>query len=53
MCIMTVGTNLAKNVFAAHGVYGNETPALVKSKVSRDQLLPCLIGMEACSGAHH
>jgi len=33
---------------------------LVKPKVSREQLLPlianflpCLIGMEACSGAHH
>ncbi|MDG6392960.1 transposase, partial [Pseudomonas savastanoi pv. phaseolicola] len=33
---------------------------LVKPKVARDQLVPliaqlppCLIGMEACSGAHH
>jgi transposase len=35
-------------------------PVLVKPRVPRDQLLtliaqlpPCLIGMEACSGAHH
>lgn len=38
----------------------NGKPALVKPKVSRADLLPliaqlppCLIGMEACSGAHH
>jgi len=60
MSIMTIGIDLAKNVFAIHGVDENGKAALVKPKVTRDQRLPlvvqrppCLIGMEACSGAHH
>ena len=60
MSIITVGIDLAKNVFAVHGVDENGRAALVKPKVSREQLLPliaqlppCLIGMEVCSGAHH
>jgi len=60
MSIITVGIDLAKNVFAVHGVDDNGKAALVKPKVSRADLLPliaqlppCLIGMEACSGAHH
>ena len=60
MNIITVGIDLAKNVFAVHGVNDNGKPVLVKPKVSRADLLPlianlppCVIGMEACSGAHH
>ena len=60
MSIITVGIDLAKNVFAVHGVDDNGKPVLVKPKVARDKLLelvanlpPCLIGMEACSGAHY
>lgn len=60
MSIITVGIDLAKNVFAVHGVDDNGKPVLVKPKVARDKLMelvaglpPCLIGMEACSGAHH
>lgn len=60
MSIMTVGIDLAKNVFAVHGVDENGRAVLVKPRVARDRLLdlvvqlpPCLIGMEACSGAHH
>lgn len=60
MHIITIGIDLAKNVFAVHGVDENGKAALIKPKVARDQLLPlianlppCLIGMEACSGAHH
>lgn len=60
MNIITVGIDLAKNVFAVHGVNDSGKPALVKPKVQRADLLPlianlppCLIGMEACSGAHH
>jgi len=60
MSIITVGIDLAKNVFAVHGVNDSGKPELVKPKVSRADLLPlianlspCLIGMEACSGAHH
>jgi transposase len=60
MNIVRVGIDLAKNVFALHGVDKSGQAILVKPKVSRNQLLclvaqlpPCLIGMEACSGAHH
>ena len=60
MSIVTVGIDLAKNIFAFHGVDQNGKAVLVKPKVRREQLLeevaslpPCLIGMEACSGAHH
>lgn len=60
MSIITVGIDLAKNVFAVHGVDDNGKSVLVKPKVARDKLLelvaqlpPCVIGMEACSGAHH
>ena len=60
MSIITVGIDLAKNVFAVHGVDDNGKPTLVKPKLSREHLLPliaqlppCVIGMEACSGAHH
>ena len=60
MSIMTVGIDLAKNVFAVHGVDENGKAVLVKPKVARDhlsaliaQLSPSLIGMEACSGAHY
>ena len=56
--ITTVGIDLAKSVFSLHGVDGAGRVVL-KRTVRRDQLtevvsaLPrCLIGMEACSGAH-
>lgn len=60
MSIITVGIDLAKNVFAVHDVDDNGKAALVKPKVSREHLSAliaplahCVIGMEACSGAHH
>ena len=60
MAIVTVGIDLAKNVFAIHGVDAAGKPALVRTNVPRAKLLeliaslpPCLIGMQACSGAHH
>ena len=60
MAIVYVGIDLAKNVFAVHGVDEHGKPALVRPKVTRDKLHelvavlpPCTIGMEACSGAHH
>ncbi len=60
MSIITVGIDLAKNIFAVHGVDENGKAALVKPKVSRErlpllivQLPPCLIGMEARSRAHY
>src|SRR3989454_8622111 len=56
--ITTAGIDLAKKVFALHGIDGSGKVELRRT-VRRDQLLgvvaslpPCLIGMEACSGAH-
>ena len=58
--IVTIGIDLAKNVFAVHGVDATGKSALVRPSVACPKLLeliaslpPCLIGMEACSGAHH
>ena len=60
MAIVCVGVDLAKNVFAIHGVDEVGKAVWVQARVPRAQLLaafsnlpPCLIGMEACSGAHH
>lgn len=60
MAIVTLGIDLAKNVFALHGVDATGRAILVRPSVSRAKLLetvaglpPCLVGMEACSGAHH
>lgn len=60
MTIVFVGIDLAKSVFALHGVDEGGKAALVAPKVPRDKLLekmaalpPCIVGMEACSGAHH
>ena len=38
MSIMTIGIDIAKNVFAVHGVDENGKPALIKPKVAREQL---------------
>ena len=60
MTILYVGIDLAKSVYAIHGVNEAGKPELVRPKVARAKLLeliaslpPCVIGMEACSGAHH
>jgi transposase len=60
MAILYVGIDLAKNIFAIHGVNDAGKPELVRPSVARGKLLeliallpPCVIGMEACSGAHH
>ena len=60
MAILTVGIDLAKNVFAVHGVNDAGKAELVRPAVPREQLTalvaalrPCVIGLEACSGAHH
>ena len=60
MTIVTVGIGLAKNVFAVHGVDATGKALLIRPHVPRGKLLeliatlpPCLIGMEARSGAHH
>ena len=60
MSIVFVGIDLAKNVFAVHGVDEHGKPSLVRPSVARAKLhelvasLPaCTVAMEACSGAHH
>lgn len=59
MQITTIGIDLAKNVFQVHGANEYGKPVLRK-QLKRDQVVvffanlsPCLIGMEACGGAHH
>lgn len=54
-----VGVDIAKNVFQVHHV-DEETGEIVNKPLKRSQFLeyfvnrlPCLIGMEAGSGAHH
>ena len=58
MNITTVGIDLAKNVFHVHGV-DEGGKAVLKKQLKRAQVVPffatlepCLIGMEACGGAH-
>jgi transposase len=58
MNITTVGIDLAKLVFQVHGVNERGKMMLSKSFKRADlikffaNLAPCLIGMEACGGAH-
>ena len=56
--VSTLGIDLAKNTFSVHGVDANGV-VTVRRTISRGKLAelvarlpPCLIGMEACSGAH-
>ena len=59
MKMTTIRLDLAKNVFQLHGV--DERGRVVLEKpLKRARVLPffarlepCLIGMEACGGAHH
>lgn len=58
MKVMTIGLDLAKNVFQVHGV-NERGVAVLRKQLKRDQLVPffarlepCLIGIEACGGAH-
>ena len=56
--ITTVGLDIAKSVFSLHGV-DSQGRTVLRKTVRRDKLMelvaalpPCLIGMEACGGAH-
>jgi transposase len=59
MEISTIGLDLAKNVFQAHGA--DAAGAVVfRKRLRRDKVLAffakqpaCLVAMEACAGAHH
>lgn len=59
MKVTTIGIDLAKDVFQLHGVdrHGKTVfnKALKRGKFLAffANLAPCLIGMEACTGAHH
>jgi transposase len=59
MNITCIGIDLAKQVFQLHGV-DRDGRVLVRKQLRRAQMLayfskltPCLIGMEACGGAHY
>jgi transposase len=56
--IITVGLDLAKNIFQVHGADGTGR-AVLRKKLRRAQVLeffgqlpPCVVAMEACGGAH-
>ena len=56
--LSVVGLDLAKNVFQVHGI-NTEGEVIVRKQLRRSEmrkyfarLEPCLIGMEACGGAH-
>ena len=58
MQIVTCGVDIAKNVFQFYGT--DEQENIIQRRLKRNQLLkffnqldPCLVGMEACGGAHH
>lgn len=57
--VTRIGLDLAKSIFQVHGVNADEQ-VTVRRSLRRNQLLawfgnlpPCLIGMEACAGAHY
>lgn len=59
MNVMRVGLDLAKSVFQVHGV-DRAGATVIRRRLARSQLLgffgklpPCIVGMEACSSAHH
>jgi len=57
--VITIGVDLAKNVFQVHGVDA-AGGVVIRRQLRRAQMLPffekqppCLVGMEACATAHH
>ena len=57
--VITIGVDLAKNVFQVHGIDGLGA-VIIGRQLRRSQMLPffkkqppCLVGMEACATAHH
>jgi len=54
-----IGVDIAKNVFQVHYIE-EKTGEVVNKQLKRARFLkffegraPCLVGMEACGGAHH
>lgn len=59
MKITTIGIDLVKSVFQVHGV-DRRDKVVVRKQLRRNQVSaffaqqsPCLVGMEACAGAHY
>lgn len=59
MKLKAIGFDLAKSLFQIHGIDEQDRPVL-RRQLKRSQVLeffarlePCLVGMEACAGAHH
>ena len=52
MTIVTVGIDLAKNVFAVHGVDETGKPALVRPEVARAKLLELIADLAALPDRH-
>lgn len=59
MKLTTIGIDLAKSVFQVHGA-DDKGRAVLKKQLKRAQVLPffanlvpCKIGMEACSSSHY
>jgi transposase len=59
MKVTTIGLDIAKNVFQVHGADAKGR-MVFKRRLSRGKVLsffanlpPCLVGMEACAGAHY
>ncbi len=59
MKIMTIGLDLAKNVFQVHGV-DDVGDVVLRKKLRRAEMMtffaglsPCRVGVEACATAHH
>ena len=59
MKVTTLGIDLAKSIFRIHGV-DDKGAVVLRKQLTRKQLLPflarlqpCMVGMEACGGAHY
>ena len=57
--VITIGVDLAKNIFQVHGV-DDEGNVVIRRQLRRFRVLPffktlapCLVGVEACATAHH
>ena len=57
--VITIGLDLAKNVFQVHGV-DEAGKVMVRRQLRRSQVIPffkklspCLVGIEACATSHH
>jgi len=59
MQVITIGLDLAEHVFQVHGV-DQEGRVILRRRLRRAEVVrffsslpPCLVGIEACSTAHH